>query len=486
MSDMSEALALTQKLFYDDTGMDRGRVQAIIDRELDDAPEGEAYFERTSTQSVSISESKIKARSQILQGVGLRRTTLDGNTAYTSTSTLTEEAISTLTKSLSVIRGEEEGALSIPRDIPAPGRVKSLYTFDNPILAMTPARKAEMLKQVDQYLREKDPRVTQVDATLLTEYQCVEIVRPGRPPVADSRPLIRMNVSVVVKENGVTETARSSGGGRVKCSTVFNERTLKRAADRALKDALTLLRATPAPAGEMTVVLGNAWAGILLHEAVGHGLEADAIRHGESLFKDYFGKQVAAKGVTVVDDGTIANRRGTLNVDDEGNPTQRNVLIEDGTMVACLTDEMNARLLGVPKTGSGRRESYEYAPMPRMNNTFALKGNDTPSNIYKSVMEGLRMPDFSNGQVDPISGKFNFNATLVYPIQNGKTRWSQPMKGAAATGDCVTIMKQITMIGNDLKLDSGVGTCGKEGQSVPVGLGQPTLRIDGLTVGGRD
>jgi len=323
--------------------------------------------------------------------------------------------------------------------------------------------------------------VIQVMAGLASEYDVVMVARADGTLAADVRPLVRLSVTVIAEQKGRREVGSSGGGGRFGLA-YFSDAQIEQYVDQAVHAALTNLEARPAPAGEMTVVLGSGWPGILLHEAIGHGLEGDFNRKGSSAFSGRIGQRVAAKGVTVLDDGTIADRRGSLNVDDEGNPSQRNVLIEDGILKGYIQDAMNARLMGVAPTGNGRRESYAHVPMPRMTNTYMLGGDKDPQEIVKSIKKGLYATNFGGGQVDITSGKFVFSASEAYWVENGKILY--PVKGATIVGNGPDALTRVTMIGNDMKLDSGVGTCGKEGQSVPVGVGQPTLRIDGLTVGG--
>jgi len=341
--------------------------------------------------------------------------------------------------------------------------------------------KVQLLERLEKQARAKDPRVVQVMAGLASEYDVVMVARADGTLAADVRPLVRLSLSVIVEQNGRRESGSAGGGGRFGLAH-FDAACLTRYVDEAVGSALTNLEARPAPAGEMTVVLGSGWPGILLHEAIGHGLEGDFNRKGSSAFSGKIGKRVAAKGVTVLDDGTIADRRGSLNVDDEGHASQKNVLIEDGILVGYIQDSMNARLMGVAPTGNGRRESYAHVPMPRMTNTYMLAGDKAPEEIVASIKKGLYATNFGGGQVDITSGKFVFSASQAFWVENGKIQY--PVKGATLVGNGPDALTRVSMIGNDMALDPGVGTCGKEGQSVPVGVGQPTLRIDGLTVGG--
>jgi TldD protein len=358
---------------------------------------------------------------------------------------------------------------------------RNLYLPHDPIASLPAAEKVALLERLERHARAADPRVTQVMASLAGEYEVVLVARSDGLMNADIRPLVRLSLQVIVEADGRREQGSAGGGGRFDYD-YFTDEILRRYAGEAVRQATVNLEARPAPAGEMTVVLGSGWPGVLLHEAVGHGLEGDFNRKGSSAFSGRIGERVAAPGVTVVDDGTIPNRRGSLNMDDEGNPTQRTVLIEDGILRGYLQDTLNARLMGVPVTGNARRESYAHLPMPRMTNTMMLNGDKSPEEIIASVKRGLYAANFGGGQVDITSGKFVFSTTEAYLIEDGKI--SYPVKGATLIGNGPDALTRVSMIGNDLALDPGVGTCGKEGQSVPVGVGQPTVRIDGLTVGG--
>jgi TldD protein len=356
-----------------------------------------------------------------------------------------------------------------------------LYAPLDPIATLDSTQKVSLLERIEKMARARDPRVVQVMAGLAAEYDVVLIARADGTRAADVRPLVRLSITVIAEQNGRREVGSGGGGGRFGLG-YFQEEQLVQYVDQAVNAALTNLESRPVPAGQMTVVLGSGWPGVMLHEAVGHGLEGDFNRKGSSTFAGRIGERVAAKGVTVLDDGTIADRRGSLNVDDEGNPSQRNVLIEDGILRGYMQDSMNARLMGVKPTGNGRRESYAHVPMPRMTNTYMLAGDKAPEEIVASIKRGLYATNFGGGQVDITSGKFVFSASEAYWVENGKIQY--PVKGATLIGNGPEALTRISMIGNDLKLDSGVGVCGKEGQSVPVGVGQPTLRIEGLTVGG--
>jgi TldD protein len=356
-----------------------------------------------------------------------------------------------------------------------------LYLPHDPIASLDAPRKVALLERLERLARALDPRVKQVMASLAGEYEVVLVTRADGIMAADIRPLVRVSLQVIAEEDGRREQGTAGGGGRFDYG-YFSDEVLRDYAEKAVHQATTNLQARPAPAGTMTVVLGPGWPGVLLHEAIGHGLEGDFNRKGTSAFTGRIGQRVAAAGVTVVDDGTIGRRRGSLNVDDEGNLSQCNTLIEDGVLKGYIQDTLNARLMGVPVTGNGRRESYAHVPMPRMTNTYMLAGDKDPQEIIASVKRGLYAVNFGGGQVDIVSGKFVFSASEAYMIEDGKITY--PVKGATLIGNGPDALTRVRMVGNDLSLDTGVGTCGKEGQSVPVGVGQPTLRIDGLTVGG--
>jgi TldD protein len=361
------------------------------------------------------------------------------------------------------------------------GSGHGLYEPVDPLRSLGEEAKVAMLERLEAHARAADPRVTQVIAGLAGEYEVVLIARSDGRVSADVRPLVRLSLQVIVEQDGRREQGSAGGGGRFDFG-YFEDEVLREYARKAVDQALVNLEARPAPAGTMTVVLGAGWPGILLHEAIGHGLEGDFNRKGTSAFSGRIGERVGAPGVTVVDDGTLPRRRGSLNVDDEGNPTGRTVLIEDGILRAYLQDSLNARLMGMPPTGNGRRESFAHIPMPRMTNTCMLDGERDPEEIIRSVKHGLYAANFGGGQVDIVSGKFVFSAAEAFMIEDG--RITCPVKGATLIGSGPDVLKRVSMIGNDMRLDPGVGTCGKDGQSVPVGVGQPTLRVDGLTVGG--
>lgn len=438
------------------------------------------YFQYTRSEGWGLEEGIVKTGSfSISQGVGVRAVAGE-KTAFAYSDALSSDAI------LSAARAVREIAVAgQQRRVPSPA-VKApiahdLYQGLDPVASMPAEEKVRLLERLEAMARRRDPHVTQVMASLGMEYDVVMVIGSDGRQCADVRPLVRLSLTVIAERNGRRETGRSGGGGRTGLG-YFTDELLQHYVDQAVHEAMVNLEARPAPAGEMTVVLGCGWPGILLHEAVGHGLEGDFNRKGSSIFSGRIGQRVASKGVTVVDDGTLSGRRGSLNIDDEGNPTQHNVLIEDGILKGYLQDTTNARLMGVAPTGNGRRESFAHLPMPRMTNTYMLAGQDDPKEIVRSVKKGLYAVNFGGGQVDITSGKFVFSASEAYMIENGEVTY--PVKGATLIGNGPDALTRVSMIGHDMQLDSGVGTCGKEGQSVPVGVGMPTIRIDGLTVGG--
>ena len=436
------------------------------------------YFQYSRSEGWSLEEGIVKSGSfNIDQGVGVRVVSGE-KTAFAYSDDISAAALkSSAEATRAIARQGGEGRVQVIKRTAAP----ALYLPHDPLASLTDAEKVALLERVERMCRALDPRVTQVMASLGGEYEVILLARADGVLAADVRPLVRLSLQVIVEAGGRREQGSSGGGGRFDYG-YFTDQVLDTHAREAVDQALVNLEARPAPAGTMTVVLGPGWPGVLLHEAIGHGLEGDFNRKGSSAFSGRIGERVAAPGVTVVDDGTIPDRRGSLSIDDEGNPTQRNVLIEDGILKGYLQDALNARLMGVPVTGNGRRESYAHIPMPRMTNTYMLNGDKDPDEIIASVKKGLYAKNFGGGQVDIVSGKFVFSAAEAYMIENG--RITHPVKGATLIGNGPDALTRVALIGNDMRLDPGVGTCGKEGQSVPVGVGQPTLRIDGLTVGG--
>ncbi|WP_416191880.1 metalloprotease TldD [Neisseria sp. CCUG12390] len=439
------------------------------------------YCQRTAYESWHLEEGMVKSGSfQIDQGVGVRAVSGD-KTAFAYADSLNLDSINRSAQAVRVIGAAGRGQRI---KVPTASYGKSVHATLDPIASLDSAAKVALLNKVEALAKAADPRIVQVMAGLTCEHDMIYLARLDGKHAADIRPMVRLNVSVIAKQGERREQGSAGGGGRYDLA-YFDEQLVQKFVDSAVKQALTNLESRPAPAGEMTVVLGNGWPGILLHEAVGHGLEGDFNRKETSVFSGRIGDRVAAKGVTVVDQGDIADRRGSLNIDDEGNETGRTVLIEDGILVGYMQDETNARLMGVPVTGNGRRESYASAPMPRMTNTFMENGAYDPEEIIASVDKGIYAVNFGGGQVDITSGKFVFSASEAWWIENGKLQY--PVKGATIIGNGPEVLKHVSMAGNDTALDSGVGVCGKDGQSVPVGVGQPTLRIDaGLTVGGSE
>ena len=465
-------------LFFTRTGMDRSRVQQSVDDALRGADDGELFLEFCQSESFSFDDGRLKAASfDTSQGFGLRAVAGEA-TGYAHASDISEDAIA---RAAATVRAVSQGYCGVVAGAPARTNVK-LYPDNDPLLTASFEKKVKLLEEMNAYARGKDARVRQVSASLSGEWQRIEILRAGGEHYTDIRPLVRLNVSVVVEENGRQESGSHGGGGRGGYETYLDPAYWQAGVDEALRQALVNLSSVPAPAGEMTVVLGPGWPGILLHEAIGHGLEGDFNRKKTSAFAGLLGQRVAAPGVTVVDDGTIDGRRGSLSIDDEGTPTHRTVLIEDGILKGYMQDRQNARLMGVAPTGNGRRQSYASPVMPRMTNTYMLAGDRDPKEILGSVKKGIYAVNFGGGQVDITNGKFVFSCTEAYRIEDGKL--GAAIKGATLIGSGPEALTRVSMIGNDMKLDTGVGTCGKNGQSVPVGVGQPTLRLDGLTVGG--
>jgi TldD protein len=450
----------------------------IAQHRVDDA---DLYFQYTRHEGWSLEEGIVKSGSfSIDQGVGVRAV-VGEKTAFAYSDDISEAALLDAARTVRTIAASGQSRrikVGRPTNV---AKSRTLYAPMDPIATLDSTQKVALLERVEKMARSRDPRVVQVMAGLAAEYDVVMVARADGTRAADVRPLVRLSITVIAEQNGRREIGSGGGGGRFGLG-YFQEAQLTEYVDQAVNAALTNLESRPAPAGEMTVVLGSGWPGVMLHEAVGHGLEGDFNRKGSSTFAGRIGQRVAAKGVTVLDDGTLADRRGSLNIDDEGNATQRNVLIEDGILRGYMQDSLNARLMGVKATGNGRRESYAHVPMPRMTNTYMLAGDKTKEEIVASIKRGLYATNFGGGQVDITSGKFVFSASEAFWVENGRILY--PIKGATLIGNGPEAMTRVSMIGNDMQLDTGVGTCGKDGQSVPVGVGQPTLRIDGITVGG--
>jgi TldD protein len=480
-----ERLATAKQLLLDPFGLDEAHLfkalSTITSHRVDDA---DLYFQYTRSEGWSLEEGIVKTGSfSIDQGVGVRAVSGE-KTAFAYSDDISWASLLDAAQTVRSI-GAAGSTKSVPTTAKKIALARKLYSGVDPISTLDSTTKVKLLEKVEQLARSKDRRIVQVMAGLASEYDVVMIARADGTLAADVRPLVRLSVTVIAEQKIKGEMRREmgtgGGGGRFGLA-YFDAAHIEEYVSNAVQAAITNLDSRPAPAGEMTVVLGPGWPGVLLHEAVGHGLEGDFNRKGSSAFAGMIGKRVAAKGVTVLDDGTISDRRGSLNVDDEGNATQKNVLIEDGILKGYIQDSMNARLMKVKPTGNGRRESYAAVPMPRMTNTYMLGGDQTPQEIVASIKRGLYATNFGGGQVDITSGKFVFSASEAFWVENGKIQY--PVKGATIVGSGPESLKKVTMIGNDLALDSGVGVCGKEGQSLPVGVGQPTLRIEGLTVGG--
>ena len=472
-------IAKLDSLFFERTGMDSRRVETLVGDALSGADDGELYLEYRQSESFAYDDSRLKSASfDTTQGFGLRAVSGEA-TGYGHASELSEAAITRAGKTVKSVR-HGMGTVDVR---PRPTN-QELYEPDNPLQGVDFTAKVKLLQDIDSYARNKDRRVRQVMASLTGNWQAVEILRTDGARVGAIRPLVRLSVSVVVEDGKRKESGSYGSGGRHDYTSMLDGATWRHHVDEALRQALILIEAEAAPAGEMPVVLGSGWPGILLHEAIGHGLEGDFNRKETSVFSGLMGARVGAPGVTVIDDGTIAARRGSLSIDDEGTPTQRTPLIEDGILVGYMHDRLNARLMGTKSTGNGRRQSFAHQPMPRMRNTIMLGGEDNPEDIIRGIDKGLFAVNFGGGQVDITSGKFVFSASEAYRIEGGKV--GTPVKGATLIGTGHEVLKNVRAIANDMELDPGIGTCGKNGQGVPVGVGQPTVLVEGLTVGGTE
>jgi TldD protein len=465
-------------LLFERAGLDENRIQNIVGDALQGCDDGELFVEYCQSESLVMDDGRIKsANFDTNQGFGLRAVA-DEQTGYAHASELNESAIARAAGAVSAVRAGHDGSMSL-----APVATnQSLYPDDNPLGEVSFVDKVKLLGEIDSYARGRDNRVRQVSASLSGEWQAVEIMRADGRRIRDVRPLVRLNVSVVLGEGDRQESGSHGVGDRVGFSQYIETANWQAQVDEAMRQADVNLSSVPAPAGEMRVVLGPGWPGILLHEAIGHGLEGDFNRKKTSAFSGLLGERVASPGVTVVDDGTMNGRRGSLSIDDEGTPTECTTLIEDGILKGYMQDRLNARLMGMAVTGNGRRQSFAHMPMPRMTNTFMRAGDRDPGEILASVKNGIYAVNFGGGQVDITSGKFVFSCTEAYMLQDGKI--GAPVKGATLIGNGPDVLTKVGAIGNDLALDTGVGTCGKSGQGVPVGVGQPTLLLNGLTVGG--
>jgi TldD protein len=468
--------AATEELFF--RHIDREQVGGIVADALAGADDGELFLEYRHSESIGLDDGRIKSASfDTSHGFGLRAVSGEA-TGYAHATEISEASLRRASQTVRAVRSGRSGKAAVGPI----GTNQKLYTDANPLALVAFEQKVELLRAVDAYARGRDPRVRQVMASLGGSWQAIRIVRADGSHASDIRPMVSFSVALMVAEGDRLETGRHGMGGRFTYDSLLETGAWQDGVDKALRQALTNLQSVPAPAGDMTVVLGPGWPGVLLHEAIGHGLEGDFNRKGTSAFSGRIGQRVATKGVTVVDDGTLPDRRGSLSIDDEGTPSSRTVLIEDGVLTGYMFDRLNARLMGQRSTGNGRRQSFAHQPIPRMTNTFMLNGDRSPEEIIGSVKRGLYAVDFGGGQVDITSGKFVFSATEAYLIEDG--RIGAAVKGATLIGNGPDVLTRVAMIGNDMKLDNGIGTCGKDGQGVPVGNGQPTLRIDGLTVGG--
>ena len=480
---MSNNFDIARDVLLAPAGLDEGHLQEVLGRVMDHAIDySDLYFETSRYESWSLEDGIVKDGGySIERGVGVRAVSGE-KTGFAYSDEIERAALDAAAlNARAIARQGQQGRVRAWR---APAGDSSLYLPDQPFDAIGEADKVALMERLDAEARRQDPRVSQVMVSLAASHQVVLVAASDGTLAADVRPLVRMSVSVVVEEKGRREQGSSGGGGRVDYRYFYEDERAEGYAREAVRQALVNLEAKPAPAGTMTVVLGSGWPGVLLHEAVGHGLEGDFNRKGTSAFTGRIGERVASPLCTVVDDGTLARRRGSLNIDDEGTPTQCTTLIENGVLKGYMQDKMNAGLMGEQSTGNGRRESYAHLPMPRMTNTYMLAGEHTPEEIIESVDSGIYAVNFGGGQVDITSGKFVFSASEAYLVEKGKI--VHPVKGATLIGNGPEALTRVSMVGNDLALDQGVGICGKEGQSVPVGVGQPTMRIDGLTVGGTE
>ncbi|RVQ66917.1 metalloprotease TldD [Croceicoccus ponticola] len=472
-----ENFADPRALLYRPELLDPDTAKALTHQALKDCDDGELFLQYTTSEALVFDDGRLKTADYSCEsGFGLRGISGEA-TGFAHANDISASAIRRAGETLQLLDPSKTPLAPPPRSTN-----RHLYTDASPLDAVGFAEKVKLLETIDAAARARDPRVRQVSVTLMGSWSVVEIVRPDGFTAFDVRPLVRLNISIVAETNGRRETGGFGLGGRRLYDDLFDPATWNRALDSALEQALVNLESVPAPAGVCPVLLGPGWPGVLLHEAVGHGLEGDFNRKKTSVFSGRIGERVAAPGVTVIDDGSIAGRRGSLTIDDEGTPTSRTVLIEDGILNGYMQDRLNARLMGVEPTGNGRRQSYAHAPMPRMTNTFMEAGNDDPAELMARMKDGIWAKNFGGGQVDIVSGKFVFSCTEAFKVENGKI--VAPIKGATLIGDGPTALTKIVGIGNDFALDEGVGVCGKGGQSVPAGVGQPTLLVEGLTVGG--
>jgi len=477
---MTDALKLAEQQLLAPGGLSHTDLEKVLHQLMGPAVDsGDLYFQNTCHEAWSLEDGLVRSGTHAVeQGVGVRAISGEKTGFAYADEIILPSLMQASTAARAIARQGSQGSVQAwQRQSP-----KALYVPADPMIAMTADEKVDLLRQIDSYTRSLDPRVKQVMVSMAATHETILVASTDGSLAADVRPLVRLNVTVIAEQGERREQGSDGGGGRFDYLQLTGDNAWQVFADEAVRQALVNLEADAAPAGTMTVVLGPGWPGVLLHEAVGHGLEGDFNRKGTSAFSGRMGEKVAADGVTIVDDGTLVQRRGSLSIDDEGTPTEQTVLIEDGVLVSYMQDKLNARLMNMKPTGNGRRESFTHLPMPRMTNTFMLPGDHEPGDIISSVDKGLYAVNFAGGQVDITSGKFVFSASEAYLIENGKV--TRPVRGATLIGNGPEVMTRVSMVGNDLKLDGGVGVCGKDGQSVPVGVGQPTLRIDSLTVGG--
>ena len=479
---MSNSLKLAEQQLLAPGGLDQGQLELVLGDLMGPAVDsGDIYFQTTKHESWVLEDGLVRTGTHSTeQGVGIRAISGEKTGFAYADEIIMPALLQASGAARAIARQGKQGQLQAWKN----QQVPALYGADDPMQAMGAAEKVDILRQVDAYARSRDPRVSQVIVSLAATHETILVASTDGTLAADVRPLVRLNVSVIAEQGGRREQGSDGGGGRFSYQALLKNDSWRGMADEAVRQALVNLEAEAAPAGTMTVVLGPGWPGVLLHEAVGHGLEGDFNRKGTSAYSGQLGQKVAAECVTVVDDGTIEQRRGSLTVDDEGTATQQNVLIENGVLQTYMQDKLNARLMNKIPTGNGRRESFAHLPMPRMTNTFMLPGEYPADEIIASVDRGLYAVNFAGGQVDITSGRFVFSTSEAYLIENGRV--TRPVKGATLIGNGPDVMNRVAMVGNDLKLDAGIGVCGKDGQSIPVGVGQPTLRIDGLTVGGTE
>ncbi len=477
---MNEALKLAEQQLLAPGGLSHTDLEKALNHLMGPSVDaGDLYFQHTSHEAWALEDGLVRSGTHAVeQGVGIRAISGDRTGFAYADEIIMPSLMQASTAARAIARHGSQGVVQAwQRQNP-----QALYLPADPMQALSADEKVDLLRQIDTYARSLDPRVKQVMVSIAATHETILIASTDGSLAADVRPLVRLNVTVIAEQNDRREQGSDGGGGRFDYLQLVRDNAWQRFADEAVRQALVNLEADATPAGTMTVVVGPGWPGVLLHEAVGHGLEGDFNRKGTSAFSGRMGEKVAADGVTIVDDGTLVERRGSLSVDDEGTPTEQTVLIEDGVLVSYMQDKLNARLMNMKPTGNGRRESFSHLPMPRMTNTFMLAGEYDPGEIISSVEKGLYAVNFAGGQVDITSGKFVFSTSEAYLIENGKI--TRPVRGATLIGNGPEVMTRVSMVGNDLKLDAGVGICGKDGQSVPVGVGQPTLKIDSLTVGG--